>query len=334
MSHAIGFGHFFRCLALAQALHDAGHESHFSMSCPPPAVAAALERESITLISSTATRDLLFDAKELISLARTIKADWIVTDGYQFSTEFQRAIKDAGGSLLCIDDIAAFPFVSDFVLNQNLNAERICHYQVYENTRLLLGSRYILLRREFADSCTPTKTINQRCDRVLVTMGGSDPAGLSKMALRALNEINEVRLHVRIIIGPGFRGLDQLSDLVVHSSHDMELVHQPIRIDEHMRWCDLAVAAAGTTTWELASFCTPMVLCIAAENQRIIAEEMSRAGAAMKISQESLNAVAIAEAIMRLVTSRNLRVAFSDRCRELFDGMGARRVIEELIHSK
>ena len=43
-------------------------------------------------------------------------------------------------------------------------------------------------------------------------------------------------------------------------------------MDELMAWCDVAIAAGGTTTWELCCLGVPAILVDVAENQTAVAQ--------------------------------------------------------------
>ena len=74
---------------------------------------------------------------------------WVVLDGYQFTLEDQRAIRQAGCRLLLIDDCNHLPeYECDILLNQNVTAESL-DYHINPDAQLLLGPQFALLRREF-----------------------------------------------------------------------------------------------------------------------------------------------------------------------------------------
>ena len=41
----------------------------------------------------------------------------VVLDGYHFRLGYQQVIKEAGYALVCIDDIHAYPFIADLIIN-------------------------------------------------------------------------------------------------------------------------------------------------------------------------------------------------------------------------
>ncbi len=85
-----------------------------------------------------------------MELAAAHRASWIVVDGYQFDIAYQRALKAAGLKVLVVDDGGRCgTYCADLVLDQNLDASEVAYSNREAYTRLLLGTRYVMLRREF-----------------------------------------------------------------------------------------------------------------------------------------------------------------------------------------
>ena len=87
----------------------------------------------------------------MIALARRVDAAWVAVDGYHLgSAEYQHELRVGGLPVLLLDDDERFPsYEVDAVLNQNLDAETRAYRARADRTRLLLGSRYVLLRNEY-----------------------------------------------------------------------------------------------------------------------------------------------------------------------------------------
>ena len=98
-----------------------------------------------------------------------------------------------------------------------------------------------------------------------------------------------------------------------------------------MAWADVAVAAAGSTVWELAFMGLPSLLLKVAENQRPVAERMHTAGAALdagwpaEIAPEQL-----AGRIANLLADHEQRSAMAQCSRKLVDGEGSDRLLMRL----
>ena len=121
-SFEIGAGHFMRCFALSQRLKEDNNDIIFLTNTQNPDLLARIDKENIKLEKSIVYEELLLDAKNTVKVAQKYNTDWIITDGYKFETNYQRQIKKSGFKLMCIDDVAACHYVSDIILNQNLNA--------------------------------------------------------------------------------------------------------------------------------------------------------------------------------------------------------------------
>jgi UDP-N-acetylglucosamine:LPS N-acetylglucosamine transferase len=94
----------------------------------------------------------------------------------------------------------------------------------------------------------------------------------------------------------------------------------------------MALAAAGTTCWELAHLGIPAILVT--ESPGIVAQSLKAAGAARWLGHETgVTAKMMADALAALVSDSATRRAMADAGRRLVDGKGAKRaaaLIEEL----
>src|SRR5262249_17829448 len=100
-----------------------------------------------------------------------------------------------------------------------------------------------------------------------------------------------------------------------------------------MAWADVAIAAGGSSGWELAFMGLPAVLVTVAENQRLIAESLQRAGTAVHLGWHTeVTPARIAEAVRELLSDRAQRQCMSQAGRLLVDGKGAARVVAALWH--
>lgn len=169
----VGSGHLMRCIAIGQMLVDGGHKVIFLTQTENKNLLNRIKMENIILKKMVKTSDISDDLKKTLEEAKKINIDWIITDGYEFETEYQMAIKKEGFKLMCIDDIANCHYVSDIVLNQNLNADKLFKYSCEKNTKLFLGSNYLLLRKEFWTQKN-IKNKNKKCKRILVSFGNSN----------------------------------------------------------------------------------------------------------------------------------------------------------------
>lgn len=333
----IGTGHIMRCLALAQAWQtNTGGTVTFVVARDAPALEERLRSEGGQVIQLSVQPGSIEDAMQTVALARQCRAAWVVVDGYHFGAQYQHALKVANLQLLAIDDHGhAEHYYADIVLNQNLHAPEQLYTHRQPHTRLLLGSRYLLLRQEFVQQGPPLRTTPPLARRVLVTMGGSDPENITAKVIQALLQNQYAELQATVIIGGSNPYASHIQALLRDTPAFIELKHDVADLSEEMRKADIAISAAGSTAWELAYMGLPTLLTIAAENQRLIATSLAQTGCAVNLGWHSLCTPSdIIEAFKKLRGSAEARHAMSQQGQLLVDGNGATRVIMAMTGEK
>jgi spore coat polysaccharide biosynthesis predicted glycosyltransferase SpsG len=145
------------------------------MALDAPAVAARLTAEGMEITRISARPGTTEDAQRTAIIAQQKGAAWVVADGYHFDAEYQRVIKHSGLRMLLVDDYGhAGHYYSDVVLNQNISANESLYANREPYTRLLLGVRFALLRREFLPWRGWQRETRPVAHKVLITLGGGD----------------------------------------------------------------------------------------------------------------------------------------------------------------
>src|SRR5258708_10858094 len=115
----ISAGHFMRCLALAQAWRDIGGRSIIAYAEANAEIVSRAAQSGVETAQIFAPRLTDADAQELAKLAQAFGAQWIVLDGYRFSSAYRKILHLASSKILQIDD-PGFSGVcyADCILNQ------------------------------------------------------------------------------------------------------------------------------------------------------------------------------------------------------------------------
>lgn len=330
-SAAMGSGHVMRCLALAQAWQAAGGSVAFLSHCESDAVRARIEQAGVQLIGIERPHP---DPSDLqATLERAATASWTALDGYHFDSSYQRALRADGHRLMVIDDTAHLEnYHADVLLNQNINAEELS-YRCDAETRLLLGTRYALLRREFLEWRELQRKTPEAARKVLATMGGGDPDNVTAKVIRALFETRIDQLEAVIVIGGNNPHYEKLQALIAEREGQtaMRLVRNAANMPELMAWADVAVTASGSTAWETALMKLPALLIVVADNQAGIARGLHECGVSQNLGwHERLSARQIADALEELSKEFVRRQEMSERGRATVDGLGGDRVVSIL----
>lgn len=330
---AIGSGHVMRCLALAKEWQVHGGEVAFWGR-----INAELLRERI--VAEGCPLRLLPDAHPAPSDRAAVKdwlreehgqPGWVVLDGYHFDAEYHDAIRSSGWPLLVIDDYAHLPeYHADILLNPNAYAKELT-YNVGVETVRLLGTRFAPLRREFYLARQQERIVADRGRRILVTMGGADQDNVCGQVVDALLTIGRNDLEVKIVSGSLNPHRQDLAKRLEEASFKVELLVSVAEMAPFMQWADLAISAAGSTCWELATLGVPMLVTVLAENQKRLAASLEAHEAAINLGWfHAWQPEQAAGAIEALLADQEQRRRMGENGRCLVDGRGCDRVVEQM----
>lgn len=330
----IGTGHLMRCIALAQAWQNQGGSIIFLSQLENDRLGKMICGKGFELFSVDNPYPDPGDEKRVRNLsAYTGKAhpSWVVLDGYHFDPAYQSALRATGCKVLVIDDMAHQPeYNADILLNQNIQAENL-NYNCSPDTLCLLGTRYVLLRKEFLNGKGAKREIPETGRRILVTLGGADSENVTLTVVRALKRLERSDLEVKIVVGALNPNRQSIEKELRFSPFDFQILSSVTDMPFLMAWADIAVSAGGSTCWELMFVGVPFLVVILSENQEGIANGLGEAGAAMNCGWHyALTADGFAEIIVELIEDRECRMAFSRKGWQMVDGLGSERVMERM----
>lgn len=328
----IGTGHVMRCLALAEGWHARGGRVHLVTRTRAPGLLQRASARGIGLTPLDAPASSPADRDATLAAAERLGASWVVLDGYAFDEPYQRALAEQGPPTLVIDDLAELPaYHAAALLNQNSYAEQLA-YPLAGDCLPLLGTRYALLRGQFAGWRGHPRATPPQARRVLVTLGGSDPDNVTARVVEALAALDVADLEARVIVGaanPHRAALERAA--AAAPAGRISLLGSVDDMPAQMAWADLAVAAGGTTAWELLFMRLPAALVVLAPNQTRVAGGLHALGAARSLGEAAgLSAGAIGEALRALIDDAPARRHMAELGGHIVDGMGVDRVTSTL----
>jgi len=329
----IGLGHVMRCLALADGLRRNGYSNiTFVSKDYDNKVLAKIRSHDFKVDEIPRHADLREDLGRVMGLVRDNNGAIVITDSYEIDFHYLRELKNRNVFLICIDDLARIHFPSDVVLNQNLYALEE-NYSVEPYTKLLLGPQYALLRREFSERCVALPSVREKVKSILVTMGGSDLYRQTSKVVSALSGINSLirdKVMVQVVVGIGHNH-SQLSFFDGGENCQLKVVTGPDNLLQLMTEADLAICAGGSTCYELACLGIPAITMSLADNQRKIAERLSKEEVSVYLGYyQEVSAEDITHAVELLMENYEKRRKMSAQGRNLVDGQGVGRVVKEI----
>ena len=262
----IGTGHVMRCLALAQIWQEHGGRVTFISHCENEKLSQRILEGGFDLVCVTKRHPDPGDLQQTLEMLAMIKGKrsrttpWFVLDGLHFDTTYQKAYKDHGNKVLVIDDMAILPYYhADIVLNQNIHAEDLI-YPCAPETVLLMGPKYLLLRREFFQYRNCRRSFPEKARKILVTLGGADPDNITVRIIKALNRLGDPDYKVKLVVGPANPHIEGIREELSRSSFVSELLSNVKNVAELMVWADMAICSGGTTVWEFAFLGVPCIV--------------------------------------------------------------------------
>lgn len=278
----IGTGHIMRCLALADALREHGVQSYFicrahaghlaalieqrrhsvvllplqSGSLPP--VAAAMRPAHAAWLGIDITQEM--DAKDTLSAIKScvgsgVTIDWLIVDHYALDYCWEGLLHSTCRRLMVIDDLADRLHDCDLLLDQNLG-RTLQDYSVdllKVPCKVLVGPQYALLRPEFA-ILRPYSLARRRSTflgRLLVSMGGVDEDNVTGIVLDALlNYPLPTDCTIEVVMGPHAPYLPEVQKTAASMPWSTQVSVNVVDMAKRLSECDLAIGAAGSTSWE------------------------------------------------------------------------------------
>ncbi len=324
----LGGGHVMRCLALAGEMSAADWTCGFAVRPGTVEAVPALAGAGYPCTELDGTAE---DEVAALKAGWADGADWLIVDHYGRDAAFEGACRTWAQRIMVIDDLADRRHDCDVLLDQTLGrgAEDYGPF-VPGDCQILVGPRFALLRPQFRVAraeALARRAGQSRVRRLLVSMGGSDPRNLTSRVLRGIAEA-AVAVEVDVAAGAASEQLRELAEglplpIVVHAD--------VANMAALMTRADIAIGAAGGTSWERCCLGLPSLLIVTAENQRMIAERLEIAGAADVLGWHAdVDAADVAGALRRLCGDAPRRRQMSVRAAEVCDGLGTARVREQL----
>ncbi|MBR3308183.1 MAG: UDP-2,4-diacetamido-2,4,6-trideoxy-beta-L-altropyranose hydrolase [Lachnospiraceae bacterium] len=325
-----GSGHVMRSLSIAEASEEKCIFISFGREASDMVSARGYETER----PGCADR-----AAALVSLVTGSGASVLFVDDYDISPEGMQRIKNcceaAGCLLVYMDDLfRALP--CHVLVNYNIYAERDAYEKLYaggELPRLLLGPGYAPLRKEFSEAAI--RKIPEKAGKILISAGGADPAHIS---LELLKRIAADGREYAFVIGALNPDKEEIYELA-GSRSNVRLYENVNNMSELMSEADLAISAAGSTLYELCATGCPALTYVLADNQKAGAEGFAERGL-MEYCGDSREegsgklAEKLLESAASLAEDKERRLYMSTAMRDVSDGKGAGRILEEVFDRK
>lgn len=360
----IGTGHVMRCLTLADALVARGADCQFicrahegnliefirSKGYVAHALPIAHEASTGSTASGPAASapDLAHahwlgatqaqDAEACAPILAAQRPDWLIVDHYALDARWERALAPHYRKLMVIDDLADRPHACNLLLDQTFGRDAADYRPfVPAACRLLCGSQYALLRPEFA--ALRPYSLQRRAlpalRELLITMGGVDKDNATRQVLQALRTCPlPAHCRITVVMGATAPWLEEVRTQAQGMPWQTRVLVGVSDMAQLMADSDLAIGAAGATSWERCCLGLPTAMMVLAENQRHAAQLLEQANAVRMLDLTANLQKRLAEFINEIFTSETCLAQLRDSASKVTDGKGCEHVADWLTRKE
>lgn len=357
----IGTGHVMRCLALAVQLRAFGaevafvcreHQGHLSdfiegkgyrVARLPGAhgagasesVPSSPQHERQPSYAAWLGVDWMLDAQQTLASLTENVWDWLIVDHYGLDSRWHGAIRQSCARVMVIDDLAEGRYDCNLLLNQNIGSTAAAYANcVPPGCRVLAGTRYALLRPEFGALRTDSlaRRARPQLAQLLISMGGVDQHNATGAVLVALQSCAlPPACRITVVMGAQAPWLVAVRKAAATLPWETEVLCDVPNMAQLMATSDLAIGAAGSSSWERCCLGLPTLTVVVAANQGQAAEQLERVGATINLGFAEQLAAPLQNAIRRVGADLALLRIMSAAAADLVDGRGAQRVAQQVL---
>lgn len=327
----IATGHVMRCAAIAKELIDKGQEVCFLVA--DKVSEKVVESQGLpVIVLDKQWDDLNQEISLMCELLKQHRPDWLLIDSYYVTVEYFRELHK-WTRIAYIDDLNQFRYECDMLINYSVYASDMNYEREYLNTKLLLGCKYVPLRKAFRD--LQMHAIRKNVQDILLLTGGSDTYHV------ALNFVNEIakqqkkwaNITFHVVCGRFNSDMAELEQ-IARRLENIKIYPFVDGIEMLMQQADIAISAGGSTLYELCACGTPAITYCMADNQLRNIEKFAQLGL-MKYSGDVRKHFAydrLFDQLNDLAKDPCTRSCYSDRMIRKVDGMGTMYIAEQFLH--
>lgn len=271
------------------------------------------------------------DATESYRVLEVLKPNWLIVDHYALDARWESEMADLVDHILIIDDLGNRRHLCTALIDQNLGSTTNKYrHLVPEACELFLGPKFAMLRPEFAEwrkfsltrrSLEPKEPVR----RILVSLGGTDSQNYT---VGVLNELAQTQLRsdveILVVLGATSPHEREVSSVAATMPYRTIVRKGVDNIAEEMSKSDLAIGAAGSTTWERCCMGLATIQIVIAENQNQIAEAVGSAEIAKVVDD-------LSELRPLVETVDEWRGAIERNCASVCDGLAIGRLVDYMV---
>jgi UDP-2,4-diacetamido-2,4,6-trideoxy-beta-L-altropyranose hydrolase len=326
----LGMGHVMRCIALGHML-----KKHFTITflvrATDNTVYDWIQAQGFECTTLSRHENAQDELKEILQNVHDTAASMIVLDGYQFKTDYQQRLLDAGVKVIAIDDLHDWYHPAHAIINHAPNISPSA-YQCAPTTRLLLGCNYAMLRPELLAAAAKPRTL-QQANSFMISMGAADVHNHTEFFARILSTLYPgATLHLLVSsLNPHLTSIEAFYQR--HATQvQLHLNLASNQLTSLLLRVDAVVCPASTIALEAcATGCTLITGYSAANQQGILAGLIERQAAFSLGAFENIDESTTRDTLAAWMNDTALRRNQLEQQRMLIDGKSGYRLVQSFM---
>ena len=334
----IATGHVMRCLTIADELIRLGEDVCFVVS-DSKSLPLIEERKFNYIVTYSKWSDVN-PRDEYEQLKLYIKpTDVLLVDSYCLNNDYLKCMRKLYCKLASFDDLFLEKKDADIVINYNVFYRKFDYETRYKgcNCKLLLGEKYVPLRKQFLETEPIEKVRTYDRPHVLLMCGGGDSRNFICSCLEYIQKNNQflfLNIEWKVVIGRYYPHIELLENLKLQYGN-IEIFQNVKDMARLMKECDMCITAASTVLYESCRMLLPTLFVVVAEDQRYDAEAFSKDGMMIYCGNfadaKGDTLPNILEELEIIIYNTGKQQKIKDSMKLYIDGQGARRIAKELL---
>lgn len=336
---SIGLGHIMRCLSIADTAKKLGEKCLF-ITAGKECLAVITSHGHECIVLDTDYTDMSTELKKLLSVIHKNQPSALFVDSYFVTNIYLKQLwilmKELNGKLIYIDDVLAFPYPCDIIINYNIyGPDKASNYNsLYSEAKMfmpkfLLGTSYAPLREEFQN--IPKHIVKKEAQNIFISTGGADFEHLTIEMVKEIKKSNSQYIFC-FVIGEMNKDKKIIHNISKDDSRIL-LFDNVKQMAKLMSGCDVAISASGSTLYELCAVQIPTVTYILADNQILGAEGFHNHNILEYVGDvRNMGVTNLSKHLIKCVTALadnyEKRLEISAKMRNIVDGQGANNLLK------
>ena len=174
---------------------------------------------------------------------------------------------------------------------------------------------------------------NSKTLSVYLTMGGSDPGGITLKVLRSIDLLKK-EFNCTILLGPEFLHLKELNAFLAKSKRKYDVQNGGYDISNKISKADIAIISFGVTAYEMSALGIPSIIVSLTDDHAKSASIFEQKGMSISLGNyQNLKPKIIKDSLLNLLEDKNRLEEMRLINFKTVDGLGSERVATKIHKS-